>query len=116
MAHYVTAIDIANKFRISRQTVVKRFEKLDIQPLNLNQKLYYLNSNIDLLHTMKNPRNFITPKERFAIVEYFLTHRDNRAMDLEKVFFISQPRIDRILSEYLKNDLCITVPSKMNKE
>ena len=116
MAHYVTAIDIANKFRISRQTVVKRFEKLDIQPLNLNQKLYYLNSNIDLLHTMKNPRNFITTKERFAIVEYFLTHRDNRSMDLEKVFFIPQHRIDRILSEYLKNDLCITVPSKMNKE
>ena len=116
MAHYVTAIDIANKFRISRQTVVKRFEKLDIQPLNLNQKLYYLNSNVDLLHTMKNPRNFITPNERFAIVEYFLTHRDNRAMDIEKVFFIPQHRIDRILSEYLKNDLCITVPSKMNKE
>ena len=116
MANYVTAIDIADKLRISKNTVVDRFDKLDIQPLNLNHKLYYLRSNIDLLKTMKNPRKFITHNERFAIVEYFLTHRDNRAMDIEKVFFIPQHRIDRILSEYLKNDLCITVPSKMNKE
>ena len=116
MAHYVTALDIASQLRISKNTVVQRFDKLDIQPLNLNHKLYYLKSNIDLLKTMKNPRKFITHNERFAIVEYFLTHRDNRAMDLEKVFFIPQHRIDRILSEYLKNDLCITVPSKLNKE
>lgn len=116
MAHYATALDIASQFRISKQTVIKRFEKLDIQPLNLNHKLYYLKSNVDLLKTMKNPRNFITPNERFAIVEYFLTHRENTALDLEKVFFIPQHRIDRILSEYLKNDLCITVPSKLNKE
>ena len=116
MAHYISAIDLANQFRVSKQTIVKRFDKLDIQPLNLNHKLYYLKSNIDLLNGMKNPRIFITPNERFAIVEYFLTHRDNRAMDIEKVFFIPQHRIDRILSEYLKNDLCITVPSKLNKE
>jgi hypothetical protein len=116
MAHYISAIDLANQFRVSKQTIVKRFDKLDIQPLNLNHKLYYLKSNIDLLNGMKNPRIFITPNERFAVVEYFLTHRDNRAMDLEKVFFIPQHRIDRILSEYLKNDLCITVPSKLNKE
>ena len=116
MANYISAIDLANQLRISKNTVVQRFNKLDIQPLNLNNKLYYLKSNIDLLKTMKNPRNFITPNERFAIVEYFLTYRDNRAMDLEKVFFIPQHRIDRIISEYLKNDLCITVPSKLNKQ
>ena len=116
MANYVRVIDIASELKISRYTVVEGFRKLDIQPLNLNHKLYYLKSNIELLKNVKKPRILINSNERFAIVEYFLTHRDNRAMDLEKVFFISQRRIDRILSDYLKNNMCITVPSKMNKE
>ena len=116
MANYVTAIDIADKFRISKNTVVERFAKLDIQPLNLNHKLYYLRSNIDLLKTMKNPRNFITPNERFTILEYFLSNRENSASDLEKVFFIPQHRIDRIITEFLNNGFCVIAPSKMNKE
>jgi len=116
MANYISAIDLANQLNLSKQTIVKRFEKLDIQPLNLNHKLYYLKSNINLLKTMKNPRNFITPNERFAVVEYFLTHRYNRTMDLEKVFFISQRRIDRIITDFLKNNMCVTAPSKLNKQ
>ncbi len=116
MANYISLIDLANQLNLSKNTIIERFKKLDIEPLNLNHKLYYLKSNVDLLRTMKNPRNFITPNERFAIVEYFLTHRNNTALDLQKVFFIPQRRIDRIITEYLNNGFCVIAPSKMNKQ
>jgi transcriptional antiterminator len=116
MANYISLIDLANQLNLSKNTIIERFKKLEIEPLNLNHKLYYLKSNVDLLGTMKNPRNFITPNERFAIVEYFLTHRNNTALDLQKVFFIPQRRIDRIITEYLNNGFCVIAPSKLNKE
>jgi len=116
MANYISLIDLANQLNLSKNTIVERFKKLDIEPLNLNHKLYYLKSNVDLLRIMKNPRNFITPNERFTIVEYFLTHRNNTALDLQKVFFIPQRRIDRIITEYLNNGFCVIAPSKMNKQ
>jgi hypothetical protein len=115
MANYISAVNIANKLGLDRNTVISRFRKLDIEPLNLNNRLYYLNSDVYLLKTVKKPRNLVSANERFAIVEYFLTHRNNSALDLETVFFISQRRIDRILSEYFDNGMCITVPSKLNK-
>lgn len=116
MANYISLIDLANQLNLNKNTIVERFKKLDIQPLNLNHKLYYLKSNVDLLKTMKNPRNFITPNERFTILEYFLSNRENSASDLEKVFFIPQHRIDRIITEFLNNGFCVIAPSKMNKQ
>jgi DNA-binding MarR family transcriptional regulator len=115
MANYVSAIDIANRLGISKNTVVKRFAKMDIEPLNLNHKLYFLKSDIEVIKDAKRPVNHITPNERFAILEYFFSHRDNRASDLQKVFFIPQSRIDRIISEFFKNDFCVIAPSKLNK-
>ena len=116
MANYVSAIEIANQLDLNKVTIIKRFESLGIQPLNLNHKLYYLKSDIKYLKGFKVKRNLVTPAERFAILEYFLSNRENSASDLEKVFFIPQPRIDRIITDYLKNDYCVTVPSKMNKQ
>ena len=116
MANYVSAVKIANQLRLNKDTVMYRFNKMGIQPLKLNNKLYYLRSDIDLLKEMKNTRNFITPNERFSILEYFLSNRGNSASDLEKVFFIPQHRIDRIITEFLNNGFCVIAPSKMNKQ
>lgn len=115
MANYISAIDIADKLKLDKNTIIKRFDNIGIQPLNLNHKLYYLKSDISYLSGAKVKRNIIRPAERFAVLEYFLSNRENSASDLEKVFFISQRRIDRIITDYLKNDYCVTVPSKMNK-
>jgi hypothetical protein len=115
MANYISLINLANQLDLSKKTIVSRFEKLNIQPLNLNQKFFYLKSDVALLKHMNIKRNFITPNERFSVLEYFLSNRENSASDLEKVFFIPQHRIDRIISEYLKNDMCVTVPSKINR-
>ena len=116
MANYVSAVKIANQLRLNKDTVMYRFNKIGIQPLKLNNKLYYLKSDIDSLKEMKNTRNFITPNERFSILEYFLSNRENSASDLSKVFFIPQARIDRIISEYFNNGSCVIAPSKMNRQ
>lgn len=115
MAKHTNLTDIANQLNLSKSTVISRFEKLNIQPLNLNHKLWYLSTDVESIRKMKTSVNYITPIERFSILEYFLSHRDNGASDLEKVFFIPQFRINRIISDYLKNGMCVTVPSKMNR-
>lgn len=115
MANYVSAIEIGNQLKLSKNTVVKRFQSIHIEPLNVNHKLYFLRSDIKLLKDVKTTINHVTPNERFAVLEYFLSNRENRSSDLEKVFFIPQRRIDRIISEFFKNDMCVIAPSKLNK-
>lgn len=115
MANYSNLTEIADRLNLSKSTVVNRFKKLGIEPMDLNHKLWYLKSDIEMLKTMKNTRNFIKPSERFAIIEYFLSTRNNSVTDLQNVFFIPQQRIDRIITDFLNNGMCITVPSKMNR-
>ena len=112
---YISATEIANKLNLHKGTVISRFKKLDIDPVEVNRRYYYSIENVKHFEKAKPSYNLITPNERFLVIEYFLSHRDNSSLDLTKVFFIPQHRVDRIISEYLNNNNCVTISSKMNK-
>ena len=112
---YISTTEIANMFNLNKGTVINRFKKLDIDPVEVNRRYYYSTEDVKHFEKAKPTYNLITPNERFSIIEYFLSHRINSSLDLTKVFFIPQHRIDRIISEYLNSNNCVTISSKMNK-
>lgn len=116
MAKYVSLVSIANDLKLSKGTIISRFDKLDIQPITINHKNYYSQSDLDMLILMKPKVVKVGHKERFLIVEYFLRNKSNSSPAIADVFFIKPQRVDKIISEFLNNDSCITVPSKLNRE
>ena len=72
MANYISLIDIANQLNKSKETIIKRFASVHIEPLDLNHKLWYLKSDVALIKEMKITYVHSTLKERFSILEYFL--------------------------------------------
>lgn len=112
---YISAAKIAIKFKVQKNTVINRFKKLGIEPVEINKKFYYSIEDSKMFEKTKQQKNIITTNERFSVIEYFLSNRNNSSLDLTKVFFIHQRRIDRIISDYLNNDKCIIISSKMNK-
>lgn len=112
---YISATEIANKLNLQKATVISRFNNLNIDPVEIDRKYYYSIEDFKLFDKAKPLRKPISPNERFLVIEYFLSHRNNTSLDLANVFFIAQRRVDRIISEYLNNNNCVTISSKMNK-
>lgn len=115
MDDYLNLKDISKILGLRKDTITYRFNKIGVYPIYIKGIRFYKSSDINLIKKkLRNKFNIGNVKERFSIIEYFLSNRNNSSSDISKVCPLSTAQIDKILTSFIKDDFCITVPSKLN--
>lgn len=111
---YYSRKDIAREAKLSVFAVRNRQDRLGIEPLVVKGNHFFTPEEMERIIRYKKSATIIShAKERFTIIEYFLTHDNNTTRDIAEICPLSHKLIDKIIFEYYKNDRCIIVNSKL---
>jgi len=113
MPQCTTPETIGRQFGVGKNAIIRRFKKLGVEPFNLNHKLYFLNSDIDLLREKKRISILTTTVERFHIIEYFLSNKHNGSKVIADFLDISVRKVDRVISDYFNAGSFVVIQSKL---
>jgi len=115
MDDYLNLKDISKILGLRTDTITYRFNKIGIYPTYIKGIRFYNSIDIELIRKKLRKRfNISNVNERFTIVEYFLSNHNNSSSDISKICPLSTAQIDKILTSFINDDFCITVPSKLN--
>ena len=115
MDDYLNLKDISKILNLRTDTITYRFNKVGVYPTYIKGIRFYNSSDIELIKKKLRKRFIISNvKERFTIIEYFLSNHNNTSSDISKICPLSTAQIDKILTCFIEDDFCITVPSKLN--
>ena len=115
MDDYLTLKDISKELGIRTDTITYRFNRAGVYPTYIKGIRFYNSSDIDIVRQIVRKKYDISNiKEKFTIVEYFLSNHNNTSSDISKICPLSTAQIDKILTSFINDDFCITVPSKLN--
>lgn len=118
MRELVDTKEISVSLNISQQVVVSRARRLGVGTL-MRKKLWFNEEEVTELENFKksyNNQNSKYNKQKIHIIDFFLTHRTNTSIDIAHSLDLSLSRVNTTLNEYLNNNNCIIVESKINKK
>ena len=113
MEKYISAKDIAIKINKTSNIVIEKFKSNYITPIKIGQKFYYNEKNIPML--LNENKDNITPyRKQLLIIEYYLRDKENTPLKLSQLSGMNQMKVERVISDFFKNDNCIIAESEMN--
>ena len=117
MENYLSTKDIALQLNKAPSYINEKFRVNGVKPIKISRQFYYNKKDIGVLHNkVRFKSNMIPSNERLLIVEYFLSNRYNSALDIARLSNVSERRINRIITDFFKNDNCVIAESKINYE
>lgn len=106
----ITQIALENN--IPRATIAKRVEMLNSSPVRkIWLSNYYDQKEVEKI--LNYHRYNVSDKKKILIVEYFLMFRFSTPEAIAKALGVPQNVIKKIITEYLQNDECLIIESKL---
>jgi hypothetical protein len=118
MRELVDTRTISNALKTSPQVIVSRARRLGVGTL-VRKKFWFNEEEVTELENFKrsyNNKNSKYNKQKIHIIDFFLTHKTNTSIDIAHSLDLSLSRVNTTLNEYLNNNNCIIVESKINKK
>lgn len=118
MQELIDTKTISNMLNTSPQVIVSRARKLGVGKM-IRKKLWFNDVEINELKNFKksyNNQSSKYSKKKIHIIDFFLTHGTNTAVDIAHSLDLTVSRVNTTLTEYLDNGNCIIVESKINKQ
>lgn len=116
-----TAKEMAKELGISRRAVSQRLQNVNIKGKQQSKQIYYSQEDFDKIKTKRHIYNFgyRNSEARFfgmktLIIEEYLNNPHDSISALSRHLKIARETISLIIMEYLNNDKCIVLQSKLN--
>jgi len=103
-----TRWELSKKLGISYQTIWNRENKLKI----LNKP--YTNDRVNKIINYRKLRVVRHKKDKVNIIDFFLHNFENTARQIAEKMSLKESYVNKIINEYINNDRCILVDSKIN--
>lgn len=103
---------IANESNITHATIAKRVEMLKCIPIKKIWRSNYYDKD-DVKRILEYKRDYVSDKKRLLVVEYYLTFNYLTAEALSNILSIKKEVVRKIINDFLQNDNCIIIQSKL---
>lgn len=116
----ITVDDLAKELNLTPAAIRYRKSMLDLELEPITPKGKIFNFTEEDKYRISNYKGHIRKRidkeTLFKVVELFLMLDNNSVTKISELSGITASRVSYILTEYLKNERCITVESKINKK
>lgn len=109
---------VAYILNLTTPTVRHRTHVLGIHPEVKGRKFLYSDNQIERIKNYQRKKYFsnkVELKTRFAVIELYLSIKENSVKNISESTGISISTVTYILTDYFKNNKTIVVESKMNQ-
>lgn len=103
-----TRWELSQAIGLSYQTIWNRENKLGI----LNKR--YSDERVNKIINYKKMRVFRHNKNKISIINFFLNNVENNASLIAEKMSLKESYVHKIINEWVDNDKCILVDSKIN--
>ena len=112
----MTAVEITQKYPISRQAIQYRAKMLGIKSTKRFTR-YFTEDEIDAIVNYEYKKHNIDTRafheNKIQIIEMYLNSKNNSCTQIADTLNLSWHYVSRVVNEWLKNDKTITVASKL---
>lgn len=104
-----TRIELCDALGLSYQTIWNREKNLGI----LNKR--YSDPRVDQIINYKKKKKVAkNNKNKISIINFFINNFENSAKIIAKKMSLNEQYVNKVINEWLNNDKCILVDSKIN--
>lgn len=116
ISELVTIKEFCLNRRLNPKTIYIRIYKSNIEPVKRGNPNYYNIFELELLikPVTLNFRNKLN-KEKILIIEYLLGNNLTSSVQIGRELGISKTKVQFTINEWLNNDNCVLIESKINK-
>ena len=112
----MTAVEITQKYPISRQAIQYRAVILGIKSTKRFTR-YFTEDEIDAIVNYEYKKHNIDTRafheNKIQIIEMYLSSKNNSCKEIATALNLKYDYVSRVVNEWLKNDKTITVASKI---
>lgn len=112
----MTAVEITQKYPISRQAIQYRAKMLGIKSTKRFTR-YFTEDEIDAIVNYEYKKHNIDTRayheNKIQIIEMYLSSKNNSCKEIATALNLKYDYVSRVVNEWLKNDKTITVASKI---
>ena len=112
----MTAVEITQKYPISRQAIQYRAVILGIKSTKRFTR-YFTEAEIDAIVNYEYKKHNIDTRafheNKIQIIEMYLSSKNNSCKEIATALNLKYDYVSRVVNEWLKNDKTITVASKI---